>query len=472
MKTRPRHLLVLLLPIVVVAVWLYRTSTAPEPEKPGPPVPDRIVFITIDTLRADHVGSYGYLRDTTPFLDSLAANGVLFQNSYAACSHTGPSHASMFTSLYPYQHGLLRNGEVLRAGPYTMQAMFQESGYKTAAFSAVGFMEGNVGFSALDEKFDTAFPKKNHWYRNASENMDRVLSWLDDNAQTKKFFLWVHFYDVHQWRDRKNIPKSYLEDMEASGDADLVDFITEMHNIPIENHGGQKGLLRAINGYDARLRFVDDQLQRLSDHLEQKQLSDNALWLVTADHGEGLGNHNYRGHGQYIYDEQLSVPLIIHHTAFRFPRKRIRNIARTVDFLPTLAELINKPLEQGHLEGTSLIPFMTDAPNGSEKVEYSFAQRRPKDVKSFRTKWEDGEIYSLQSLSHKFIYHSMEQDEFYDLRADPFELKNLIESENPEKENLKRLLLEILHSPAKAVETEEIELDPETVQELEALGYL
>ena len=467
--------LVAAIAVVLVSGFYLTEITELLSRKRDLPVPDKIVFITIDTLRSDHVGSYGYPRDTTPFFDSLAASGALFTNVFTAVPHTSPAHASMFTSLFPFQHGLLENSGSLNEDLYTMQDYFNALGYETAAFPAVKFMRGKVGFDKLPPKYNVKVSNAMDkvWYLNAEGNVDRVIEWLDDNEGVNKFFLWVHLYDVHQWNLEKDIPETYLNEMQASGDDALEKFITTQHNIPLASYGSRKEFFKAINDYDALLRFVDDQTRRLYGYMNQKGLNKNALWLICSDHGEGLGNHDYMGHGEFIYNEMLSIPMLFHFTSAPFESERFPQLARTVDIFPTLADLMRKPIAEGrHTEGTSLAPLLMSNPGGFKETQHSFSERRPKGSKSRREYWEDGELYSLQSLKSKFIYHSKHPDEFFDLDADPFEMSNIAGEKSKEREAFKKHLLQLLQSPARAGERKEVELDPETVKELEALGYM
>ncbi|MFC1851848.1 sulfatase [candidate division CSSED10-310 bacterium] len=439
-------------------------------------VPERVIFITIDTLRADHLESYGYIRNTAPFIESLVDQGVLFQNAFTACSHTAPSHASMFTSLFPYQHGVLENGLKLSGQIWTMQSLFRDMGYKTAAFSAVRFLNGLVGFDRLDERYNWPMTKTTtgkFWYRPARQNLKRVLAWLEDHPDSKKFLLWLHFFDVHQWQSYARTPTEFLQKMESFDGEVLWQFITDKHRISPEYYNSKQKLLKSIHSYDARINYVDDQIKLLYEYMTSVGLNDSTLWIITSDHGEGLGNHNYDGHGRYLYNEQLRIPLIFHYPAHQFPAKVVPELVRTIDLLPTLADMMDVDVSQNSQgEGVSLMPLLTDTPENFEKIKYAFAQRRPKDSKLFHSSWEDGEVYSLQNLKHKFIHCSEAQDEFFEFETDPFELNNLIESNTDQQNTLQKLLLQILKSPPREHSNEEMKLDEETLQELDALGYV
>lgn len=477
----------LILIVVVVALGLFLVTKGLSNDK-GDGL-KRIVIVTIDTLRADHLKSYGYIRETSPFIDKLASEGVRFEKAFTASSHTGPSHATMFTSLYPFEHGLLRNSETLDSRLFTMEKMASELDITTAAFPAVRFMHGKVGFAPTgDMKTERQFTrqtkkgKKNYWYFNSKEVVDRALRWFDSKPDLDDFIVWIHFYDVHQWHGLGNMPKRYIEEKRALGDdKELIKFVTEQHGIPLSFHKTEKALLKAMNGYDARLKFVDDQLKRFYSYLTERGLNDETLWIITSDHGEGLGNHNHAGHGEFIYQEQLHIPLIMHFNGDSLPTAKgsvVGDLARTVDFLPTVMEAtgytsFKKADEIPNMRGRSLFRYLKGDGTYEEPV-LAFAQRRPKDMKSFRRTWEEGDLFAMQSLDRKYIYHSKAEDEFFNLETDPFELNNSVNSEDPEEAYLKDQIMEKLSTPLHTGgETDpDIEIDKETLQELQALGYM
>ncbi|RIL05218.1 MAG: hypothetical protein DCC75_11880, partial [Proteobacteria bacterium] len=179
-----RRIIVFLIVLCAAAI-VYFTS------RPRENAIERIVFVTIDTLRADHLSSYGYPRSTSPFIDSLAHKGLVFDNAFSACSHTAPSHASMFTGLYPFRHQVLRNGEGLNKNTYSIIKWAAEIGLEPWAFSSVAFMERRFGFSELREEDrppGTEISKRLR-YRRAEKQIDQVLHWLGLPKRPEKFFL-------------------------------------------------------------------------------------------------------------------------------------------------------------------------------------------------------------------------------------------------------------------------------------------
>lgn len=434
----------------------------------------RIIFVTIDTLRADHLPAYGYPRMTAPFLDGLVKRGVVFENAFSAAPHTAPSHTSMFTGLFPFQHGLRRNQETVAEDLDTLYELLNGAGWKAAAFPAVSFLDGKVGFpkSPIPLQLYTPGRERRSWYLTAKEVADNVESWMQSQDSLEKTFLWLHFYDVHQWAGQRFIPAKYLSMMKESGDDALLEYLVKEHNTPLEFFKGREGTLKAINGYDARLRFVDTQIERIYRLFEQRKMLENSLWVITSDHGEGLGNHNYEGHGEFLYQEQLHVPLIFFSPSDRFTPRKIPDLVRTVDLFPTLLQM-SGITQLPAQEGRSLIPLLHDGKWNGGGIEFSFAERRPKDYKTFRRFWEEGEIYSLHDHERKLIEHSHGNDELFNLTEDKFEMNNLVGKDASAEGALRQELTTLLERRDRdRTQAEEQPLTSEQVEELKSLGYL
>jgi len=425
-----------------------------------------VVVVTIDTLRADHLGCYGYPRPTSPFLDELAARSVRFEDALSASSHTGPSHASLFTSLYPEQHRVLVNGVVLDKGIASMAQLFRENAHATAGFVGVGFLASlDHGF----ETFDAEMPPKQR-YRPAAEVVDRAVSWLQGLSPGRPFFLWVHVYDVHEHGPQAVVPEPFLslmrEDSRRRGKS-LLQFLREHHGLSApELHGN-------FDRYDGQLAFVDAQLRRLYQAVERLAGRRPALWVVTADHGEGLGNHGYMGHGRHLYNEQLRVPLLFCGGHDLAPRV-VPDMVRLVDVLPTVAELAGltwKPASL-RLEGRSFLPLLDGT--GPVPIDHSFAQRRPADERRSELGWTGGRMIAAQDRRYKYIHRQDAPDELYDLEKDPHELHNLIDEDRPEGRALglwlERKYQELRHDHRGGARS--LEIEDRYIDELTALGYL
>ncbi len=506
-KTLPTLLLVAFVAAIMVgALWLYSnfdTGTS-GPNRPASsksdasawpidfqlppkldPLYERVVLVTIDTLRADHVSSYGYLRDTTPFLDSLTRKGVAFDRAVASVSHTAPSHATMLTGLAPVEHGVVTNGLSLPDDARDAASMFREAGYETAAFLNVKFLSG--------------VSKNFHGSASAVIQGERVVNlahtWLKEHRKSSRFFMWVHLYDPHHWKHAERTPEAELGQLRQSDVMERPDLyryfeklhalkpqragepfdlgwtveIKDSHTIPTKDKGAY---LDFIDAYDAHIRYTDNQLKRLYKTIEELDLAGRTLWIVTSDHGEGLASHGVAGHGGRIYQEQLHVPLVFHASDGSMEGKRVDNLVQHIDLFPTLAEVLGARLEglDRPMSGASLWPLINGPGiNGGTWVERpAFSQRRPMtDIDP-----NAEAISSLQTPTHKYILHEPGADEFFDLAQDPLELENLVGAPSTTRDSMLRVLEERLRQ-ARALGrgVTEVDIPDDWAQELDALGY-
>jgi len=446
--------------VIVIAAIRWRSHLPP---------PDVVVLVTIDTLRADHLGCYGYPRKTSPFLDRLAADGVIFRNAFSSSSHTTPSHASIFTSLHPVQHKALMNGTTLPESVLTMAEIFDEAGYETAGFFSVNYLEGiGQGF----DTFDWATDQTNYYTRTADRTVDNAIGWLRQKKPASRLFLWIHFFDVHA--PNKNASDLDLEKALESEDEkkEFINYLAENHGIPRDFYKDEQSLFNTFNCYDSEIAFVDRELERLWSMLEEEGLNDNALWIITSDHGEGLGNHHYIEHSKKIYNEQLHVPLIICHGGGEIKPGSVDALVSHVDLLPTLSEMLGFPLKARSktIQGDSLLSVL-ERDSSLPGARYSFSQRRPHGKR--RGGWEPGKHYTLQDRNYKYIFHSEGEDEFYHLADDPFESINLVDDSSREKERmraaLQRYYSRLLSESNFSYQTG---IKPKYIKTLKSLGYL
>lgn len=452
---------------VVPAVLLLLALTAAGCGDPPPP--RRVFLITIDTLRADHLGLYGYARDTSPFLDSLGERSLVFETVYASCSHTAPSHASLFTALHPSQHRVLRNGEALSDAVTTLATIYRERGYRTAGFSTVSFLRG------LRAGFDEFSSEKR--FHPAREILAKTLEWIRGQGADDPLFVWIHLYDVHQWPHDDHVDRQAMAALkEASGGLlgkELLDYLRREQGTELAHQGAAK-ILRAVNRYDAQILSVDRALADFFAAIESEGLGREALWAVTSDHGEGLGSHDYMGHGKTLYVEQIRVPLLLYFSDQRYRPRRVAGLVQLVDLGATLAELAGASFDGQVIPaaGRSLLPLLAD-PGRAWDAQSIYAERRPADEERLAEGWPPGDVFALQTARYKVIAFSEGEDEIYDLAQDPFELRNLIDDPPPEKDRLFAGLLR--RHQAMKEEGERLgagEINPEYLEELRALGYL
>jgi arylsulfatase A-like enzyme len=442
----------------VLVIWL-------AGRRRGPGRFDNLVLVTIDTLRADHTGLYGYPRDCAPFITRLGHEGVVFRRAVSSSSHTAPAHASLFTSLYPEQHQVLQNGQRLQPSVPTLASLCTAAGLDTGAFVSAGFLETlRAGFSHFDANDALTQP-----FRPADQTIRRVVDWLRGRERGRRFFLWVHLYDPHEHRPDAAIPGNLLKKMQADSAARGPGWLEYL-----KKEQGYVGttVSERIDRYDAQVLAADSQLRVLLEELHRT--SGRTLLIITADHGEGLLSHGYMGHGKHLYEEQIRVPLIFHDVSGRLRPSVVENLVRHVDLLPTAAELLGLPLDarQLRLEGRSLTALLAD-PRADLGVEAGFAQRRPAGKSQLKNEgWLPGQVLAARGPRYKYVFNEGGTDEFYDLAEDPLELKNLIDTPIAEKARLRDWLIardDAFRADHRAPAPREI--DPHHLEELRALGY-
>jgi arylsulfatase A-like enzyme len=435
---------------------------------------DTVVLVTLDTLRADHLGCYGYPRPTTPFLDSLAASGLRFSHAYSSVSHTAPAHASMLTGLHPPQHQVLANGMDLDRSIPSLASLLRSAGFETAAFVSVRFL-GGIGrdFDHFDAEVDRDRPYR---HRPGDETVGAVSRWLAQRESGRPLLLWVHLFDPHERVDEAIAPDRMLvmeQDLERQRDG-LIDLLVRTHgwsSAPDPNR------LDGINRYDAQIRAADTAVAELHRAIEDRAPPGHrTLWVVTADHGEELGDHGRFGHGRTVHREQMHVPLIVASSAGWWQPRVVDSIVRHVDLLPTIADLVGLEIDVGRLrlEGTSLAAVF-DGRTVAPPIEHAFYQRRPVDDEDRQRRgWEPGLVAAIQTPSSKYIFHSDGEHEFYDLAADPYELDNRIQVDSPEKERMYRMFVREMRrlTGDHRIDPQGRNIDEGYHDDLKALGYL
>jgi arylsulfatase A-like enzyme len=354
----------------------------------------------------------------------------------------------------------------MHASLLTLAELFHQQGYDTAAFSTVDFMGTlNRGFGAFDTE-KRFFP--------ADHVVDKAVAWLAGKRRSDAFLLWLHLFDVHEWYRPQHVAEDTLRraaELTPSGD-ELAEYLRRHRGFSSAHFGGETEMLRAVDRYDGQILAADAALERLFDAAAARGLDRDALWIVTADHGEGLGNHDFKGHGARLYNEQIRVPLLFYFADQRYSRRSIDRLVRHVDVLPTLADLVGASLEGQvfPVVGHSLRPLF-EGREGDFAPRYAFAQRREADEPP-APGWERGDVFSLQSRDFKYIHHSEGEDEFYDLRRDPLETEDragtreIQERMRASAVRLKQVMAE------QGAELGREGINPKYVEELKALGYL
>jgi arylsulfatase A-like enzyme len=424
------------------------------------------VVITIDTLRADHLGCYGYFRPTSPNIDRLAADAVLFESAFAPAATTLPSHTSLFTGLSPLEHRVLANlgvsGKPFVWNPAmrTLAQLAKEAGFVTAAFVSAAPLKRHAGLAAGFDVYDEPLATE----RTADQTLRVAARWLA-RTNERPIFLWVHFYDPHRPLDP---PPGHAV---FSADADLERYLAERHVPASASMEGKPYRAREdIDRYDGEIRYVDDRVGALLLALRDDGLYENSVIVLTSDHGEGLNQHGWPGHGG-THAEQLHVPLVI-----RFPDPRRNRIGRvpalisTMDILPTALPGVDLALARS---------FAAQA-SGSDVLAEEFQPRPVLSRRTVRPGREDaGPLYALTTPEWRLLHEPNQADQLFDRARDTFELHDQAGARPEVAEALRReaaTLIRAYGSRAAQLGASDAAapapLDPERLRELEALGYV
>ncbi|HVR30038.1 MAG TPA: sulfatase [Thermoanaerobaculia bacterium] len=480
---------------IALAGWL--AACAPRGGEPSsPPVagrletPPSIVLITIDTLRADHLRSYGYHRETSPHLDALAAEGVLFEQAFAPIATTLPSHVSLFSGVYPHQHGITENrfrrnpfGEGGASGLRSAVELLRDDGYRTAAFVSAAPVKRVTGLGA---GFDV-FEEPRGYETKGASTTDRAIAWVERDGR-EPFLLWVHLWHPHEpnrppppwdakFPDDEGLER-VIEEREIDPERLARDFAPPALRRFLAPGSGRRddaaptvdreAVRDMLNRYDGDVAAADREVGRMLEALRARDQLDRSIVVVTADHGQSLGQHDWLPHGR-ITNDNLRVPLIV-----RFPPGvvepplRVSRVVSLVDVLPTILARFESEASRRFLaqaEGQDVL-------EGAPLRGWALAQRTSRR----RAGWEAGDEYALVTDRFKLVRRASGRDELYDLVADPGERVDVSAEHAEAKAGLRRTLGEVLRRriSAPGIEAGDEDATPsaEHIEALRSLGYV
>ena len=414
-----------------------------------------VVLILIDTLRADHLGVYGYERNTSPFIDSLARKGVIFNNVYSQESYTFASVPSIFTSLYTIDHGVLYNPEfeadILDESFKTIAEVLKENEYATAAIifspNVKSEFNFNQGFDLFDDNEgfvgETDFEK----FETASKINLKALDWLSKRNKEKPFFLYLHYKDVHApYFSPEPYNKLFVE-----GDcANFSRYVFDNRNC-------------IISKYDGAIYYTDYQLKLLFNEINK--LNEKTIYIITSDHGEEFYDHNDWKHGKTLYEEVINIPLIISFS-YKHAYISVNKYVESIDIAPTILYLLNISIPED-FRGINLFNLI----NNKKEKDFVFSGGRwnrgtiiKDNLKYYRYRSED-ENESDEDYSNNFF------EELYNISNDPYERKNII-LENPVIANKLRNNINRIFAESMQKEAEHTTISKKTLEQLKLLGYI
>jgi arylsulfatase A-like enzyme/Tfp pilus assembly protein PilF len=408
--------------VICIATLAILRGQAPRPN---------VLLVTIDTVRADRIGAYGYAKAATPNIDRLAREGVRFADATSQAPLTGPAHAAILTGRYPARLGVRDNASTpVPAATTTIAEQFKASGYRTGAFVGAFIVGPEYGFGQGFETFDATFAQFNtgmklQAQRRGGDVTDAALGWLRSGSQP--FFAWVHLYDAHAPYDAPPPFKARF----------------------------------AQSPYDGEVAYVDSCVGKLIEALEQSGALERTLVAVVADHGEGLGDHGEAEHGLFLYDSVLHVPWVMRLPSHSSAGTVVKTQVRTIDVAPTLAAAAG--LTAAKVDGRDVLPFVRGAAPRDPAPSYA---------ETFYPKWHFGwsELKSMRVGDWKYV--DAPKPELYDLRTDAAERRNVVDARGPLANGLSNEIAKTESGFGSAATTEAPQPDPETLARLRSLGYV
>lgn len=417
-----------------------------------PPRAQNLLLITVDALRSDHLGCYGYGLDQDN-ISALAKKSLVYDNAFTTLPTTQPAMSSIFTSLYPRSHTVRKNGLVLPEEALTLAEILKQNGWSTVAFVSAFPLDKrfqlNQGFDDYKDSIGATGKKKSLKFEVDAEHMtNAVLKWLNKHPVKSKFFIWIHYFDPHA----PYKPPARFANLKS----------------PVA------GATPSLNAYDGEIAFLNEQLGRLFAGLKKSGLSDNTLILMVSDHGEGFDEHGYSGHGWFLYDEVTRVALLVHGPGIRPGRTSV--LTQHVDLAPGILDYFGIPIP-ATFEGKSWWSVLQgkQTPRDAVWVE----RRLPPVGVSAEQKTEEQETatekWAYRTATALFIYSSDGANEYYDLTKDPLEKNNIYTPNSADAARLEKLGTELRERCTKAALRPGRDLqqeDEESREGLKALGYV
>ncbi len=436
--------------VIVVAAVL---TAPPVAAGDGPSV----LVITVDALRADHLGIYGYTRPTSPNIDRLMSKGLLFERAWTPEPLTGPAMCSMITGVPPHEHAATRNGLRMEAGLDSLPKTLARNGWSTAGFIGAWTLKNNL--TLLGDHFETYGERlqRRRWFgiinseATGEDLTDDALEWATQHHEEdggRPFFLWVHYVDPHA-------PYRFHEEY-------------------AERLGVNEGKLTRVDRYDTEIAAVDTAIGRLLEGIEDLVADDNLVIVFTADHGESLGDHNYWGHGRYLYEPSLRIPLGIVWKG-RIRPGTATSQATLLDLAPTLLDLVGVAAPE-ELTGSS---WASAARGGDAPPERTHCYQAHRGAVHGGTHDSDQKrskgllsVGVIEDDSKEILRIIGKEHLRFDLTEDPLELDNLVTPDSAPSEALLACFATVSRALGALDRLATQKLDDEMVEQLKALGYL
>jgi arylsulfatase A-like enzyme len=409
--------------------------------------PQRIILVSLDTVRTDHLGIYGYDRPTSPAIDGFAASAVVFDDAVAQASATLASHASILTSRIPSHHGaFFAKQRALGVDVTTLAGILRRAGYRTIAFTGGGQLSPQFG---LDRGFEEY--QETRFNQNFHQTAGLGIRWLREHRR-ERVFLFLHTYEPHH----PYVARDHFPGLESEYDGPLPPVIPPelLKEITFgKREIDERDLRYIVHAYDSDLRSTDEGFRRLLRFLRRQGFFEDALIVLTSDHGEEFGEHGGVGwHGHTLYEELLRIPLVIKLPGNAHAGTRVSSSVRSLDIAPTILDYAGLPVPDD-FQGVSLRPQMSGRSAPGDLPALSELDADPARVSYRRRPWK------------------LDGARLFDLDADPLESQDRAPTETRQVEELERAAEEwlALRPPPRS---ERVTLEDESREQLEALGYV
>ncbi len=460
-------------------------QAAPD-ERNAPRNLPNVILITLDTVRAANVSLYGYERQTTPNLAEFASTSVVYECAVSHSSWTLPSHQTIFTGRYPSELSEKWGATRLQDAHITLAEIVNLIGYRTGGVIAGPQCSGVYGFSQGFDYYEDRLPIYTPFLsqlvnrlvpnlfsavgkRRADQNNDFVFRWLERNSSLP-FFLFINYFDPHL---RTNPPFPYRNAFDGSYGA-IRSFLMSQGDMESDVTEGRRDLSDAekkhwITLYDCEILFLDSELGRLFGKLKELGVYDNSLIVITSDHGHSYGEHHLAGHGGWIFEESVKVPLIIRYPGGRLGGTRVPERFGLINLFSLILSELNLP-----------IPETAHSSKRLEKEGLCILENGRKNTMSEKKfAYQDCDLRAIYRGPYKLVTINGEMAEVYNLERDPGETINLLDKEREEAYTLENILAEILEDMLFPPAMAEIEGDEEEkakrerlIKQLKAVGYL
>ncbi|MHC4998065.1 MAG: sulfatase, partial [Planctomycetota bacterium] len=452
MKNRSTKIILALLALaaVITAIVAYRHFSAPKIR--------HIVLISMDTTRADYLSCYGYQHKTTPNIDAVAAEAVRFEQAIAPIPLTLPSHSTMLTGTIPPYHGIHDNlNYMLADSNLTLAEMLKASGYTTGGIISSYVLEDGFGLGQGFDTYDDEFDEIDNQLgaeRRGGEVSAHAIKWLDENRD-EDFFLFLHYYDPHSPYDPPEPYRGLFGSIAAAEAIGLTD------NTSLTADTDEKKKVFKLT-YAEELAYTDHCIGQVINKLKSLDLYDSTLLIITGDHGEAFGEREEMGHGYYIYQESIHVPLIVKLPGQQ-TAKTVSGAVGLIDITPTVCSLLGIETPQ-YIQGRDLSGALIDEPSEDDD-RYIYSESL------LATKYNASPLLAV--TGNRFKYIQTARPELYDLIDDPGETDNLVDAQSQRARILQDVLGVMLEESLEAGTPDSaLELDEESLKKLASLGYV